>query len=156
MLAIGWVAFGWFVRQDDPQTTQSETIDEHPRGEIAISVQALINSAPFGLREKAPKQAVKAPSPSRRDIKLTGTVLAGQDSVAIIAPGRGKKPEVFHPGDTISPGVMLKTVEKQRILIEVGNRLEAVSLEKSKDDATRSMPVTDTQELELTDTQELE
>jgi len=145
VLAIAWVVSGWFIRQDGLQTMQSGTTAGQSQGKADISVQALINSAPFGLRKKVlgslRKQAVKAPSSSRRDIKLTGTVLAGKDSVAIVSPGKRKKTEVFHPGDTIAPGVILKTVEKQRILIKVGNRLEAVSMEKMNGGMGPAVPV---------------
>jgi len=144
VLAIAWVISEWFIRQDGSQTMRPGTTVEQSQGDAAISVQALINSAPFGLWKKVlaspRKQIVKAPSPSRRNIKLTGTVLAGKDSVAIVSPGRRKKTGVFHPGDTIVPGVILKTVEKQRILIEVGNRLESVSMEKTKGGMASAVP----------------
>lgn len=96
--------------------------------ENTVSLQSLIDAAPFGKAEKSKKQS-QAPAISRREIKLKGTVVANHESAAMVQLSPRGKLEVFHIGDRILPGVILRQVKKDRVFIEANGKMEAVLIE---------------------------
>ncbi len=74
-------------------------------------------------------QAVKPVVVSRLKIKLLGTVVAGDNSAAIISLDGSGEQQVVIVGSAIEPGVKLFAVEAEAIVVERGGMLERVSLE---------------------------
>jgi general secretion pathway protein C len=73
-------------------------------------------------------------------IKLLGTVVSETRAAAIIATAAGRQQRVFFIGDSIQPGVTLKTVEAAAIVVDRGGRLERVSLAKGTPLVSAPMP----------------
>jgi len=73
-----------------------------------------------------PKTVVQSPL----NIKLLGTVVAGDDSAAIIRLAGGAGEKVFFIGDAIQPGATLKEVASWSIIVDHNGRLEKISMTK--------------------------
>jgi len=102
------------------------------QGEVAI--QPIINAKLFGEVAKTP---VVKPKPavvvkSARNIKLQGTILAGDRSAAMLQVRPGARMEMYKVGQAVLPGVILKEVEKSHVVLESSGKLEIVELEWKK------------------------
>ena len=73
-----------------------------------------------------PKTVVQSPL----NIKLLGTVVAGDDSAAIIRLAGGAGEKGFFIGDAIQPGATLKEVASWSIIVDHNGRLEKISMTK--------------------------
>jgi len=133
---LAWVVSGWLLPANAPKspplplTTNSSSIE-------LPDLADLINVPLFGKIQKQTQAARPVPSPkaiviSPLSIKLLGTVVATDHAAAIIAPARGGEQRVYFIGDSIQPGVILKTVETEAIVVERGGKLERIYLEQSK------------------------
>jgi len=143
VLMLAWLVAGWLIAPVASTLTTPASVRQAASGVPSVSVQTLLNMAPFGKpRTKVSGMEVKKIQrvmPSHRTMTLQGTVVSGNASVAMIVPRSGAKLEIFHIGDSILPGVVLKRVERKRVFIESGGRLEALMLAGVKQ--TGGMPV---------------
>ena len=101
---------------------------------IEVAIQPIIDAKLFGDVQKAPVQAArpKVAVKSSRNIKLQGTIMAGERSAAMLQVQPGAKVEYFKVGQAVLPGVILKEVETSRVVLESAGKLEIVELEWKK------------------------
>jgi len=142
---LAWVVSGWLLPSDElkpfglSQNTR-ETTTTLP------NITGLLTVPLFGkLQVQATKPVAQKPKPvvmSRLNIKLLGTVVAGKNSAAIVAVAKRREQQVFFIGDRIQPGVILKEVEAEAIVVERGGKLERISLEQGAKLTVTPMPGT--------------
>jgi len=77
-------------------------------------------------------ETVQVAKPSRLNIKLIGTVVAGQKSAAMVNVNSSKQQQVFFIDEEIQPGVVLRQVEATSIVLDNRGKSERISLEKGK------------------------
>lgn len=130
---FAWIVSGWFLQDSEFQPVEkSQNVKNIAT--VLPDISGLLAVPVFGKREiRTPKPAAKKNIPvvqSRLNIKLLGTVVAGENSAAIVAIGKGSEQEVFLIGDRIQPGVVLKEITAASIVIERGGKLERILLEQ--------------------------
>ncbi len=133
--ALAWMVSGWLLPINPPSPS-------HQHLKMADATQTLPNLASlvsvplFGKLStivQPGRTVVHTPKPitlSPLKIKLLGTVVAEEHAAAIIALAAGREQRVFFIGDSIQPGVVLKTIEAEAIVVERGGKLERISLEQ--------------------------
>ncbi len=107
--------------------TESNVVSLLPKA-AEISVVALFGKAavkPVAREAFAPVAA----APTRLNIRLLGTMVAGDRSSAVMKLGKGKEKVVFI-GEAIQPGVLLKEVEVDAIIVDNRGRREKVLMAK--------------------------
>ncbi len=80
-------------------------------------------------QEKPKNEPVKE---SRLQIKLIGTVVAGDKSAAMVSAGGSRKQEVFFLHEAIQPNVTLEEVEATAIVVSNRGKRERISIEAGK------------------------
>ncbi|MDX8412144.1 MAG: PDZ domain-containing protein, partial [Mariprofundaceae bacterium] len=77
-------------------------------------------------------------------IKLHGTVVSDERSLAMLSSRPGAAVEVYHVGDVILPGVTLSAVEAMRIVVMPSSGLEEIGVEEgvASGSVSRQRPVT--------------
>jgi len=137
VLMLAWLVTSWWVNaptQDLKQTTHSQqgvsiVLD-------AKVIQKITDTALFGvMRLDSPSIKVAAPKvvvASRLDIKLLGTVVAGERSAAVVALKGAAKQQVFFLHGTIQSGVILDAVEVDAIVVDNHGKSERINLHKEK------------------------
>jgi len=133
--ALAWVVSGWLLPVDT-LTPSGQPLSKVGAEHTLPNLAKLVSVPLFG-KVKTIVQPAKAveqkPKPivlSPLNIKLLGTVVAEDHAAAIIAIAAGREQRVFFIGDSIQPGVVLKTVEAEAIVVERGGKLERISLEQ--------------------------
>ncbi len=132
--AMAWVVAGALVSSPAKPTLPGAVFDM--QGEKATVDLSLLTATPlFGEYKKpdehAPVVVEKVVAPSRLDLKLLGTVVAGGNSAAIIKLASGKHQRVVYVEEQVQPGVMLQSVEADAIVVDNGGKLERISIQKS-------------------------
>jgi len=143
--ALAWMVSGWMLPANAPKSpatsvtvTGSATTLPDLSGLISVPLFGKILA---GIQPTKPvAQAPKPITLSPLNIKLLGTVVAEEHAAAIIALAAGREQRVFFIGDSIQPGVVLKTVEVEAIVVERGGKLERISLEQSAKLSTAPAP----------------
>jgi len=132
---LSWVVSGWLLPSDE---LKPFGLSQNTRAAATTlpDITGLLTVPLFGKIRllQSSKPVVQKPKPvvvSRLNIKLLGTVVAGENSAAIIAVAKRREQQVFFIGDRIQPGVILKEVEAEAIVVERGGKLERISLEQS-------------------------
>jgi len=142
---LAWVVSGWLLPSND---FKPSGMAQNTREATATlpDITGLLAVPLFGkLQVRATKPVLQKPKPvvvSRLNIKLLGTIVAGENSAAIVAVAKRRKQQVFFIGDRIQPGVILKEIEAEAIVIERGGKLERISLEQSAKLIVTPMPGT--------------
>ncbi len=140
---LAWVVSGWLLPSND---LKPSGLSENTREATATlpDITRLLTVPLFGkLQVRATKPVVQKPKPvvvSRLNIKLLGTIVAGENSAAIVAVAKRREQQVFFIGDRIQPGVILKEVEAEAIVVERGGKLERISLEQGAKLTVTPMP----------------
>ena len=135
VLLLAWVIAGWWVGSEDTPKAAFTTL---PKSIKASTVQDedWLDAPLFGKQEVkvvAPKLAVAKPVVvSRLNLKLLGTVVAGERSAAVVIVGGSNKQQVFFLGDMIQPSVSLDKVEVDAIVVNNHGKSERVALPKGK------------------------
>jgi len=96
-------------------------------------VASLTNTSLFGVMAKVaviPEPVAKPVQVSRLNIKLLGTVVAGEHSAAIVKLSGSREQNVFFIGDAIQPGVKLHDVEADAIVVERNGKLERIVMDE--------------------------
>lgn len=137
VMMLAWVLTSWWVSVPVPTlklATHSQLNASPALGKTAI--QNMADIALFGVMQRdTPKIKVAAPKvvvASRLDIKLLGTVVAGERSAAVVALKGAAKQQVFFLHDTIQSGVTLDAVEVDAIVVDNQGKPERIGLYKSK------------------------
>ncbi len=134
--ALAWMVSGWLLPADAP-TPSSQPLNMADATQTLPNLASLVSVPLFGNLKtvvQPTRTVVHTPKPitlSPLNIKLLGTVVAEDHAAAIIAMAAGREQRVFFIGDSIQPGVVLKTVETEAIVVERGGKLERISLEQS-------------------------
>ncbi|MDX8392808.1 MAG: type II secretion system protein N [Mariprofundaceae bacterium] len=145
VLALAWFVAGWWMGGDTSKPALQTT-----SGPVAASLPKAADIAAVALFGKAVvKQVAQKPAapvaaaPTRLNIRLLGTVVAGERSSAVMKLGAGKEQVVFI-GEAIQPGVMLTQVEVDAIVVDNRGRREKVLMAKGSlnSAATAYMPAT--------------
>jgi len=140
---LAWVVSGWLLPSND---LKPSGLAQNTREATATlpDITGLLAVPLFGkLQAQATKPVVQKPKPvvvSRLNIKLLGTIVAGENSAAIVAVAKRREQQVFFIGDRIQPGVILKKVEAEAIVVERGGKLERISLEQGAKLTATPMP----------------
>ena len=134
VVAMAWVVAGALVSSPARPSLPGAVLDV--QGEKAAVDLSLLTTTPlFGEYKKpdehAPVVVEKVVAPSRLDLKLLGTVVAGGNSAAIIKLASGKHQRVVYVEEQVQPGVMLQSVEADAIVVDNGGKLERISIQKS-------------------------
>lgn len=138
VLLAAWLVAGVLVSSDAQQQTGNflipQDINEPEKATVDETFLQKVNL--FGLakvQEKVTKQVEAAPVVvSRLNIKLIGTVVAGEKSAAMVTVGQKKKQSVFFLQEEIQSNVFLKEVEATAIVVDNHGKSERISLEVGK------------------------
>jgi len=129
VVLAAWMMAGWLM----PSTAVDSNASQHSASEQnkhVLDIKTLLNIALFGEVKKvsAPVLRVKPVVVSRLNIKLVGTVVAGDKSAAVILMQGQRKQQLFFIGEEVQPGVTLKQVEVGAIVVNHGGKLERVEI----------------------------
>jgi len=131
VLLAAWLVAGWLTGGMVDQAIQD--ISNHDVAMQAPDTVAIAAFPLFGKQVVAPVAPVAstpvAPAPTRLNIRLLGTVVAGDRSLAIMQLGAGEEKVVFINQD-IQPGVSLELVEADAIVVNNRGRKEKVLMAK--------------------------
>lgn len=138
VVLAAWFVAGLFVASNEvPLQDVSKAIKaEVPTTEVDSRFIEKVHL--FGQPRVAPKapqviQPTETPvSVSRLNIKLIGTVVAGDKSAAMVSVGTSKKQAVFFLKEEIQSGVTLEEVEPMEIVVNNRGKRERISLETGK------------------------
>jgi len=131
VLLAAWLVAGWLSGGAGEQGMRGAAITD---AEVKAPDAAAIAAFPlFGKQAVAPVTPVAsapvAPAPTRLNIRLLGTVVAGERSYALMQLGAGEE-KVVLLGTDIQPGVTLIEVEADAIVVNNRGRKEKVLMAK--------------------------
>ena len=129
-LLLVWVISGWFgtTEQKLPQVQQTERVSISPP-ELSEIQGDLFGKIPVKAAVSQPVRRAIVKSPL--NVRLLGTVVAGDNSAAVIATsGRGEQKVLFIGGE-IQSGVTLHEVLADAIVLDRNGSLEKVMMDKS-------------------------
>jgi len=131
VLLLAWLVAGWWMAGDSSlpalQTTAEPVAAALPKA-VDISAVALFGKGVVQVAVPKPVAPVAA-APTRLNIRLLGTVVAGKRSSAVMKLGGGKEKVVFIHGG-IQAGVSLEVVEADAIIVNNRGRREKVLMAK--------------------------
>jgi len=137
VVLLAWMLVGWLLPEQ--QSNHSNAININTTAPHTLpNLNNMLGVTLFGQAPQTVKPIVSAPLPVKAaaipplKLKLLGTVVANDHSAAIIAIQAGGKQSAFFIGDQIQPGVTLKSVEANAIVVNHNGRLERISLEQGK------------------------
>jgi general secretion pathway protein C len=122
-------------KQIDFPSSSTETNIQKPAATKTLSARNINQWHLFGQAQK--KKATTAPAPitapeTRLNLKLNGIIASdGKNTAGAIIEKNPGKQEYFSINDTISNGVTLKEVYKDRVILSRNGRLETLSLPKT-------------------------
>jgi len=128
-----WLAAGWLVPSASVVDEQSQPLVEQQLA--SLDMKLVLETALFGVAEKAapaPAPAAKKVAPSRLKITVLGTVVSDERSAAVVVMQGSSEQKLFFVNDTMSPGVVLKEVEADSIVVDNQGELERIELQKEK------------------------
>lgn len=136
VIALAWVVSGWLLPDVEPtspmlQQAISNTSPALPDLQTLTAIHLFGTAAAHKQATKPAPPVAKPVTISPLHIKLLGTVVADTHAAAIIATAAGREQRAFFIGDSIQPGVVLKIVEADAIVVERGGRMERIYLEKN-------------------------
>jgi len=144
VVMMAWMIAGWLM-----PTEQWEDLDGSKQSQAAVmtlpALADLLAVPLFGkLAPQVKPQAKAQPKPvvqSPLNVKLLGTVVAGDASAAIIKLAGNPDENVFFIGDTIQQGATLKEVEASTIIIDHNGILERISMDEGVPLTQVALPV---------------
>lgn len=135
VVLLAWIVAGWLVPDDGGAPAPAESGKD--AADFAWDVKRIADASLFGrLEAHKPKPAPAAPkpppAPARLDAKLLGTVVAGAHSAAVLKLAREREQRVFFIGDEVAPGVVLREVLADAVILDRGGRRERLALEQGE------------------------
>jgi len=132
VVGLAWFVSGWFVGKTRQEPVVAVQVIDQKSGKMIIDA-ALFGISP--LLSHAAKKVVENPViKSHLQLKLIGTILAGERSAAILMLGNANKQQLVLQGKVIESGVTLKKVEISAIVVNNHGRLERIVLMKAQGD----------------------
>jgi len=133
LLSAVWLAFSLLQSNPDAEQSPVSMLESHSGKTSLVSMQSLTAVPLFGKREAA--VAVKQPitpiqpviKESRPDIKVIGTVVAGDSSAAIMTVGASAE-TTFFLGDVLYGRAFLREVKEDAVIISNHGNDERVSM----------------------------
>jgi len=130
LLLMAWVISSWFVSRDQLAPVQSRTTTISQQSMPALSELQGSIFGKSGVQPYASKPVEKKVVKSRLNIKLLGTVVAGDDSAAVISLAGKSEEQVFFVGGLLQQGVSLHEVFEDAIVVDRGGSLEKIMMDK--------------------------
>jgi len=129
VLISAWIVAGWFVSNGPSlQVVGQSEVSRQPLPAM-VDIQGNIFGNPSAKAVSA-KPVVAPVVQSPLNVKLLGTVVAGESSAAVIEMGASHEQRVLFIGSTLQPGVKLHEVLADAIVLDRGGKFEKVRLEK--------------------------
>ena len=138
VVLLAWLVAALFVSNTPSPTLMAEKTKGTQVAEALVDDTLLQNVNLFGQsRSVASKPVTQQPettpvTESRLNIKLIGTVVAGDKSAAMVTVGGSKKQAVFFLNEEIEPNVKLIEVEPTEIVVSNRGKRERISIEAGK------------------------
>lgn len=140
VVLAAWMIAGLWVADDMalPVASQQLVLKHESVGkDKAVDVASFKDIHLFGDMDEAEgaNNVVSAPlvvQPSKLNIILVGTVVAGARSAAVVTMNGSKEQMVFFTGSEILPGVVLKSVEVMAIVLDNRGQQERISIEEGQ------------------------
>lgn len=126
VLLLAWLVSGWLVGGASSGASGRASLTAP--GMPSLDVDRMVSTALFGQAETESKPTV---AESQLNIHLHGTVVAGDQSVAILSVPPDTRQQVFELGDEIQPGVELTKVLPLAIIVSHHGKLERIDLPKA-------------------------
>jgi len=139
-LIIVWMVGSWFIVEKQPMSTIGSEVNTSQQQSLPILAE--IQGELFGVAQSlvgAPKLAPKRVVRTSLKVELLGTVVAGDNSAAVIAKEGRSDQRVLFIGGELQPGVTLHDVLSDAIVLDRDGSLEKVMMIKSRDIGNRSM-----------------
>ncbi len=135
VIASAWVVSGMFVPLSVPLVQPEQSQVATPAKPETVSDH--FKTVPLFGKVKTQAETKSTPKPvavvaSKLNIKLVGTVVAGDKSAAMVSVNDGKKQRVFFLREDIQPGVRLEKVEPEAIVVDNHGKMERIAIEKGK------------------------
>jgi len=126
IVMLAWLLSSWWVPERVVMNLGAVTKTD--RSNIQIDEALLLNAALFGLPEEevVQSQPVKQIVQSHLNIVLSGTMVAGDVSAAVVALNGRATQQVFFVGDDIQGGAILHKVEMDAIVVDRNGLLERI------------------------------
>ncbi len=137
VVLAAWLVSGWWTNSEHGALLSAQTNEQvHPVAQD-VDINLLRQTPLFG--QVASQQAVTQPQKedkpvveSRLNIKLIGTVVAGEKSAAMVSVQSSRKQEVFFLHEEIQPHVTLEEVAATGIVVNNHGKRERISIEAGK------------------------
>jgi general secretion pathway protein C len=140
VLAMSWMSAGLIAKPIVPPVADIGSVLPEESA-YSVNIKELIAATPFG--QSASRRTDNQPVvKSKLAIKLLGTIVAGEQSAALIKAKPGTAEEVYYLGEAIMPGVILREIAPTQIMIEVSGRREIILLDDSAPAQTSSFQKT--------------
>lgn len=132
VVMAAWMVAGWLLPSGagDPVITPEL---QKSQGSGPVDIASLLTVPLFGESKKSGGATAASTAPvvqSRLNIKLLGTVVAEERSVAVVTISGSKEQLVFVIGQQMQSGVTLKSVEANAIVVDHSGKLERIEMEE--------------------------
>ena len=137
VVLAAWLVSGWWTNSEHGALPSAQTNEQvHPVAQD-VDINLLRQTPLFGqvASQQAVTQLRKEDKPvveSRLNIKLIGTVVAGEKSAAMVSVQSSRKQEVFFLHEEIQPHVTLEEVAATEIVVNNHGKRERISIEAGK------------------------
>ncbi len=139
LLFAAWLLAGLFANNQPNEVNHIFMGDAASEAVKPFDAESLRKVALFGqiatprVVKPTPQQPNNEPvKESRLQIKLIGTVVAGNKSAAMVSAGGSRKQEVFFLHEEMQPNVTLEEVEATAIVVSNHGKRERISIEAGK------------------------
>jgi len=133
-LLIALVVVGWFIHDRDNLnetiTSGDAIMQQNEAGDADLAAAPLFGKA--GAQTQPIRKVKPQPAVQPLLIRLLGTVVAGENSAAIVASDQKGEQRVIFVDSSLAPGTRLVEVTPNAITIERSGRREQIMLEKGK------------------------
>ncbi len=144
VLMLAWLLAGlWSPAGEHGKAAM---VSPHADGEVSSmpALAALLKTPIFGhaaVTAVKKRVAVKAVVASTLHISLLGTIAGGSHAAAVVRVQGSAKQRLVRLGASLMPGVTLKRVEADSIVVQRGDRLERIAMEKGHQGRVGLAPV---------------
>jgi general secretion pathway protein C len=130
VVLLAWMAAGWLLSASHG-AARPDDVGSRPATAALPDIDAIAAVPLFGQADEGKAGAAAPVAPSRLNIKLLGTVVAGAQSAAIVQVASDPHQKAVTLGEDIQAGVTLAQVLPRAIVIKHGGRLERIDIVKN-------------------------